>query len=166
VVWGIALNFESQKFAHRYASIYTALVALILIVPLLIYVMLLLQIDESKVKLSLERKTQEIILSMQHYDNSEKVYHFPRYREFKAGLYRDDFSTIFTTVGFKLSSFSDGFHKSGDHYYLVTPLSDRYYFNASYIIVSKRHTAYDIYLVAVGVMIFIIIVLFIFSLLF
>jgi len=159
------LNFNNQKFAHRYASIYTAILALVLTLPLLIYVMLLLQIDEAKVKLSLERKSREIILSMQHYDNSDKIYHFPRYKEFRAGLYRDDFSTIFTTLDFKPSSFSDDFHRVGDNYYLITTLPDSYYFNANYLIVSRSHTAYDIYLVATGVMISIIIILFIFSLL-
>ena len=158
------MNFDNQKFAHKYASIYTAMLALVLTAPLLIYVMLLLQIDEAKVKLSLERKSRDIILSMQHYDNSEKIYHFPRYKEFQAGLYGYDFSTIFTTLDFKPSSFSDGLHKVKDIYYLISPMPDKRYFGASYLIVSKKHTAYDIYLVAIGVMIGIIVILFLFSL--
>ncbi len=158
------MNFDNQKFAHKYASIYTAVLALVLTVPLMIYVMLLLQIDEAKVKLSLERKSEDIILSMQHYDNSEKIYHFPRYKEFQAALYRNDFGTIFTTLDFKPLSFADGFHKKDDRYYLISSMPDGYYFGASYLIVSKKHTAYDIYLVAIGVMIGIIAILFVFSL--
>jgi len=165
VEWGIVLIFDSQKFARKYALRYTAILALFLTAPLIVYILLLLQIDESKVKLSLERQTQKIILSMQHYDNSEKIYHFPRYKEYQATLYNEQFNTIFSTLDFKPLSFSEGFHQIDNNYYLVTSLPNGYYFDAHYLLVATQHTAYNIYFAATGVMMTIILILFFVSLL-
>jgi signal transduction histidine kinase len=127
--------------------------------------MLLLQIDEAKVKLSLERQTHKIILSMQHYNNSDKVYHFPRYKEYKSALYDINYNIIFSTLDFNPNHLSEGFHELDENYYMVYPLPQGYYFNASYLLVSTKHTANSIFFMATGVMFLIIIVLFIFSLL-
>ena len=157
--------FDSKKFARKYALIYTAVLAVLLIVPLVIYVLLLLQIDEAKVKLSLESQSKKIIVSMQRYKNSDKVYHFPRYKEYKVALYNDKYQTIFSTLDFEPSSFTEGFHHTGNRYYYVYPLRDDYYFGASHLLVETTHTSSDIYLFAFSVMIAIVIALFIFSLL-
>jgi signal transduction histidine kinase len=127
--------------------------------------MLLLQIDKAKIKLSLERQSYKIILSMQHYNNVDKVYHFPRYKEYKSALYDINYNIIFSTIDFTPDHLSEGFHQISDNYYLVYPLPKGYYFNASYLLVSTQHTANSIYFMATGVMFLIIIVLFIFSLL-
>ncbi len=157
--------FDSKKFARKYALIYTAILAVLLIVPLVTYVLLLLQIDEAKVKLSLETQSKKIITSMQRYKNSDKVYHFPRYKEYRAVLYNDKYQIIFSTLEFKPSSFTEGFHQEKNRYYYICPLSSSYYFGASYLLVETVHTANNIYLFALSVMIAIIIALFIFSLL-
>ncbi len=157
--------FDSKKFARKYALIYTAILAVLLIVPLVTYVLLLLQIDEAKVKLSLETQSKKIITSMQRYKNSDKVYHFPRYKEYRAVLYNDKYQIIFSTLEFKPSSFTEGFHQEKNRYYYIYPLLSSYYFGASYLLVETVHTANNIYLFALSVMIAIIIALFIFSLL-
>jgi len=159
------LIFDSKKFARKYALIYTAILAVLLIVPLVTYVLLLLQIDEAKVKLSLETQSKKIITSMQRYKNSDKVYHFPRYKEYRAALYNDKYQIIFSTLEFKPSSFTEGFHQEKNRYYYIYPISSSYYFGASYLLVETVHTANNIYLFALSVMIAIIIALFIFSLL-
>jgi len=159
------LIFDSKKFARKYALIYTAILAVLLIVPLVTYVLLLLQIDEAKVKLSLETQSKKIITSMQRYKNSDKVYYFPRYKEYRAALYNDKYQIIFSTLEFKPSSFTEGFHQEKNRYYYICPLSSSYYFGASYLLVETVHTANNIYLFALSVMIAIIIALFIFSLL-
>jgi len=159
------LIFDSKKFARKYALIYTAVLAVLLIVPLVTHVLLLLQIDEAKVKLSLESQTKKIIISVQRYKNSDKVYHFPRYKEYKAALYNDQYQTIFSTLDFEPSSFTEGFHHAGNRYYYVYPLRDGYYFGASHLLVETTHTSNDIYLFAFSMMIAIVIALFIFSLL-
>lgn len=157
--------FDSKKFARKYALIYTAVLAVLLIVPLVTYVLLLLQIDEARVKLSLEAQSKKIITSMQRYKNSDKVYHFPRYKEYRAALYNDKYQIIFSTLEFEPSSFTEGSHREGNQYYYIYPLSSSYYFGASYLLVETAHTANNIYLFALSVMIAIIIALFIFSLL-
>jgi len=159
------LIFDSKKFARKYALIYTAVLAVLLIVPLVTYILLLLQIDESKVKLSLESQAKKIIISMQRYKNSDKVYHFPRYKEYQAALYTAKYQTIFSTLDFEPNSFSEGFHHTGDQYTYVYPLLDGHYFGAKYLLVKTNHTSSDIYLFAFSVMIAIVIALFIFSLL-
>lgn len=157
--------FDSKKFARKYALIYTAVLAVLLIVPLVTYVLLLLQIDEAKVKLSLETQAKKIVISMQRYKNSDKVYHFPRYKEYKAALYNDKYQTIFSTLDFEPSSFTEGFHHTGNRYYYVYSLPDGYYFGANHLLVETTHTSSDIYLFAFSMMIAIVISLFIFSLL-
>lgn len=155
--------FNSEKFARKYALIYTGILAVLLIMPLLVYVRLLLQIDEAKVKLSLEMQSKKIINSMQHYNNDDKVYHFPRYKEYHAALYDDKYQTIFTTLEFEPLSFTEGFHQKKNRYYYVYTLPDDYYFGANYLLVSTVHTANNIYFFAAMVMIAIVTALFIFS---
>ena len=157
--------FDSKNFARKYAMIYTAVLAALLIVPLVIYIFLLLQVDEAKVKLSLENQANKIIVSMQRYKNSDKIYHFPRYKEYKAALLDSKYKKIFSTLDFDPSSFTTGFHKEGNLYYYVYPLPDGYYFGASSLLVKTKHSSSNIYLFAFSTMIAIIVALFIFSLL-
>ena len=155
--------FNTQEFAKKYALIYTALLAVLLIVPLVVYVLLLLQIDEAKVKLSLKTQVKTVINSMQRYDNNDKIYHFPRYKEYKSALYDAKYQTLFSTLEFKPSSFTQGFHKQGSQYYYIYTLPPAYYFSADYLLISTEHTANNIYLLATITMIAIVITLFLFS---
>jgi anti-sigma regulatory factor (Ser/Thr protein kinase) len=157
------LIFNTEEFAKKYALIYTAVLAVLLIVPLIVYVVLLLQIDEAKVKLSLDGQVKHIINSMQGYDNSAKIYHFPRYKAYKAALYDDKYQTLFSTLDFKPNSFTEGFHKKRNHYYYIYTLPAGYYFGANYLLVSTKHMANKIYYFAASVMISIVIALFAFS---
>ena len=159
------MTFDSKKFAIKYATIYTSILAVILITPLIIYVMLLLQIDRAKVELSLQEQSKRVISSMQRYDNSDKTYHFPRYKEYKTALYTKQYKEIFSTLDFEPLSFREGFYNEGEHYYIIYPLPDKYYFGAKYLLVSTIHTANDIYLFALLIILAILLMLFIFSLL-
>ncbi|RUM74147.1 MAG: sensor histidine kinase [Sulfurovum sp.] len=155
--------FNTKEFAKKYALVYTAILAVLLIAPLVVYVILLLQIDEAKVKLSLEKQSKQIIHSMQAYDNSAKVYHFPRYKAYKVALYDDKYNTLFSTLAFEPNAFTGGFHKKGNNYYYIYTLPKRYYFGSSYLLVSTKHTANKIYYFAASVMIAIVLALFSFS---
>ncbi|GIT99186.1 HAMP domain-containing sensor histidine kinase [Sulfurovum sp. TSL1] len=155
--------FNTDDFARKYALIYTGILAVLLIAPLVVYMQLLLQIDEAKVKLSLESQAKKIITSMQQYQNEDQVYYFPRYKEYKAALYTDQYEEIFSNLEFEPLSFTEGFHQKRNRYYYVYPLPNGYYFGANYLLVSTVHTAYDIYFFAAMVMIAIVIALFIFS---
>ncbi|MCK5854618.1 MAG: HAMP domain-containing histidine kinase [Sulfurovaceae bacterium] len=159
------MTFDSKKFALKYATIYTSILAVILITPLIIYVMLLLQIDKAKVELSLQAQSKRVISSMQHYDNSDKVYHFPRYKEYQTALYTEQYQELFSSLNFEPSSFSEGFYNEDKYYYIIYPLPDKYYFGAKYLLVSTVHTANEIYLFALLIILGILLMLFIFSLL-
>ncbi len=127
--------------------------------------MLLLQIDEAKVKLSLNQQSQKIIASMQKHNNADKIFHFPRYKEYQNALYTAQYEEIFSTLKFDPSSFSEGFYHEKDYYYLIYPLPDKYYFGSKYLIVATLHTANEIYFFALLTILGILIMLFIFSLL-
>jgi len=159
------LIFDSKKFAIKYASIYTAILAIILITPLIIYVMLLLQIDDARVKVKLHKEAISIISSMQKYNNKEKIYNFPRYKNYRAGLFDDKYQTIFSTLDFTPTEFKEGVHKQDDIYYLIYKLPNGYYFGSKYLIVSTIHTANEIYFFALLTVLAILVTLFIFSLL-
>ena len=102
---------------------------------------------------------------MQHYKNSEKVYNFPKYNEYKSALYKDTQQNIYTDLDFEPKSLIEGFHHQGEHYYYIYPLPNEYYFGAKALLVSTLHTANRIYLFAFSAMIAIVIALFLFSLL-
>ena len=157
--------FDAKKFARKYALIYTGILAVLLIVPLFTYVSILLQIDEAKVKLNLESQAHKIIVSMQHYKNSEKIYHFPKYQEYNSALYSDTLEYIYTDLDFAPENYAEGFHHQEDYYYYVYLLPGGYYFGATGLLVATQHTANSIYLFTLSVMIAIVIALFIFSLL-
>ena len=155
--------FNTDAFAKKYALRYTMILAVLLIAPLVVYVGLLLQIDDAKVKLALENQSKQIINSMQKYDNSEKVYHFPRYKAYRAALYDDKYQAVFSTLDFAPNSFTEGFHKKGNHFYYIYTLPEDYYFGANYLLVSTTHIANKIYYFAALVMIAIVLALFAFS---
>jgi len=165
VVQDTVLTFDSEKFALKYATIYTSILAVILITPLIIYIMLLLQIDKAKVELALQEQSKRVISSMQRYNNKEKVYNFPRYKEYKTALYTNQYEELFSSLDFEPTSFSEGFYIENNHHYLIYPLPDKYYFGAKYLLVSTIHTANEIYLFALLTILGILLLLFIFSLL-
>ena len=131
--------------------------------PLIIYVYLLLQIDEAKVKLSLENQSKQIMRVMQHYDNSEKIFHFPRYQKYTAALYTAKYKTLFSTLTFAPNAFTVGFHKQNKNHYYIYPLPGGYYFGAKYLLVSTEHMANKIYYFAALVMMAIVLLLYAFS---
>jgi hypothetical protein len=157
------LIFNTEEFARKYALRYTAILAVLLIAPLIVYVFLLLQIDEAKINLSLENQVKQVINSMQKYDNSDKVYHFPRYKAYQTALYDDKYQVLFSTLNFEPNSFTLGFHKKGKYHYYIYPLPRDYYFGAKYLLVSTKHMANKIYYFAALVMMAIVVLLFAFS---
>ncbi len=127
--------------------------------------MLLLQIDKAKVELSLHEQSKRVISSMEGYNNRDKIYHIPRYKEYKTALYSSQYEEIFSNLDFELTSFREGFYITGNHYYLIYPLPNKYYFGAKYLVVSTQHTANEIYFFALLTILAILLMLFIFSLL-
>ena len=163
VAWDIVLIFNTENFARKYAVRYTVILAVLLMAPLVVYVFLLLQIDEAKVKLSLENQVRQVVHSMQGYDNNDEVYNFPRYAEYQAALYDAKYQVVFSTLDFEPNSFTKGFHIKGKYHYYIYPLPSGYYFGADYLLVSTKHMANKIYYFAALVMMAIVLLLFLFS---
>jgi signal transduction histidine kinase len=159
------LTFDSKKFALKYAIHYTLILAIVLITPLIIYVMLLLQIDKAKTELRLQEQSRKVIASMQHYHNKDKVYKFPRYKEYQTALYSNQYDEIFSTLDFEPSIFMEGFFQEGNYYYYIYALPNKQYFSSKYLLVSTFHTANEIYFIALLVILGILLTLFLFSLL-
>ena len=127
--------------------------------------MLLLQIDEAKTELLLQEQSRKVIASMQRYNNSDKVFKFPRYKEYQTALYTNQYEEIFSTLDFEPSIFMEGFFHEGKHYYYIYALPDNHYFGSKYLLVSTVHTANEIYFFALFVILGILLMLFLFSLL-
>ena len=127
--------------------------------------MLLLQIDEAKTELLLQEQSRKVIASMERYNNQDKIYKFPRYREYQTALYTNQYKEIFSTLDFEPSLFMEGFFHKGNHYYYIYALPDKHYFGSKYLLVSTVHTANEIYFFALLVIWGILIMLFLFSLL-
>ena len=156
---------DSKKFVRKYATIYTSILAVVLVVPFLLYTLLLLKIDETKVKLALHDHAIKIISSMQNYNNREGIYNFPRCNKYKAALYTREYKEIFSLLDFEPNSFIEGVYHEKSRYHLIYPLPDNYYFGSKYLVISTEHVAYDIYIFALTVISVVLIVLFFFSLL-
>jgi len=159
------LTFDSKKFALKYAIRYTIILAIVLVTPLIIYVMLLLQIDKAKTELRLQEQSRKVIASMQRYHNRDKIYKFPRYKEYQTALYSNQYEEIFSTLNFEPSIFMEGFFKEEKHYYYIYALPDKQYFSSKYLLVATLHTANEIYFIALLVILGILLTLFLFSLL-
>ena len=127
--------------------------------------MLLLQIDKAKTELRLQEQSRKVIASMQRYHNRDKIYKFPRYKEYETALYSNQYEEIFSTLDFEPSIFMEGFFKEGDHYYYIYALPNKQYFSSKYLLVSTRYTANEIYFIALLVILGILLTLFLFSLL-
>ena len=124
---------------------------------------LLLQIDEAKVKLALETQAKHVIAVMQRHDNSNNIFHFPRYKKYTSALYDKNHKVLFSTLTFEPNTFMDGFHKKGHHYYYIYILPEEHYFGANYLLISTEHTANNIYYFGASVLFAIVVALFIFS---
>ena len=157
---------ESEKFVKKYAILYTLAIAIVLIAPLILYISLLLKIDYAKLNLDLQQKANEIIILMDDYSNEEgEVFHFPVYQEYQAGLYKDDFTPVFTRVvnDKKIKNFTVGFHSDKGFEYYIYLLPKGYYFGSSYLVVAKDYIPAKIYLFAAIIFTSIMAILFFFS---
>ena len=156
------MTFDSVSFARKYATKYTMILAVLLIVPLIFYSSMLFEIYKAKVKLSLETQVQRVLISMNEYNN-EGIYTMPRYQNFSTALYSKQYKKIFSTLTFEPMNFSSGFYSEKKNYYLIYTLPENYYFGARYLLVSASHRANEIYMLALLGILLILVTLFILS---
>ncbi|MRI83865.1 MAG: sensor histidine kinase [Nitratiruptor sp.] len=148
---------DAKGYALRYALLYTALLGIALFVPLFVYTNLMLQINEAKIKKELREVALRIVAQMEEYDNTQQVFRYPRYNQYRSGLFDRNFKPIFSLLDFTPSSFAPGYHADGARRYYILELPDGIYFGARYLIVSTKANLWQIYrmslLIALGIVV-------------
>lgn len=153
---------NAKRYVLKYALLYSLIIGIVLFVPLFVYTSLVLDINEAKNERELKNVALKIMGKMEEYDNSG-VFHYPRFSSFQSGLYDENFKPIFTLLQFQPSSFSPGYHKAKNIRYYILELPDKLYFDAKYLIVSKRYDPWKIYRASILIGFGIVIILLLFS---
>jgi len=153
---------KDSQYAVKNAALYTALITVILLVPLYVYTVYTKQIHEIQNELMLKQHFSRIISAMEEFDeNREPYFEYPRFKRIQSGLYDLHFKPIFTTIDFSMDHFSAGYHIDDSHNaYLIVPLPGERYFGADYLIVGNKLSYAPVYqkvatiLLAIAVLVF------------
>lgn len=122
------------------------LVAVLLLVPTYVYVTYMKHVHEIQYELKLKRQSQLILRAMEEFDPKEQAaFDYPRFRSFQSGLYDTHFNPIFTLIKTPLQTQKAGYHIQDSYAYLVVPLPERRYFDASYLVVRGELSYVHIY---------------------
>lgn len=129
---------KDNKYAGKYALIYTSLVAAILLTPLFFYFIYMKNIHSIQNELILKEQSLLIIKSMEEYNQNEEYFEYPRFKTFNSGLYNKGFEPIFTLIDYKIKYFKEGYHLDGNNAYVIIRLPKERYFDAQYLIVQNN----------------------------
>ncbi|MEA3352381.1 MAG: HAMP domain-containing sensor histidine kinase [Campylobacterota bacterium] len=130
------LQIDEEKFALKYALIYTSLVFLILLFPFFIYTKHIFTLEESKTNIDLKKKSIQIINQMENFaQTSNKIFVFPRYKQYQAGLYDANSNKIFTTIDKDIGIINKGYKKIQEKRLFVVRFNSSRYFDAKYLVV-------------------------------
>jgi len=154
------------KYSTKYAMIYTALVAFILLTPLFFYTIYIKNIHAIENELFLKEKTLLIIKQMQEFDQSEEYFEYPRFNTFESGLYDEKFEPIFTLINSPVKYFKSGYYLDGNSAYLVVVLPTERYFGARYLVLKNEISYASEYVKMLIVLFSIVVFIFILSLFF
>jgi signal transduction histidine kinase len=158
------LTLDKQQYALKYGLLYSAIIAVVLIVPFFVYISLMININETKSKIEMKKKSYEILQKMQAYQGSNEDYFtFPRYNRYRGGLFDANLRPIFSLLKDLPLSFEPGYHEDQQRRYYVLPLPDGRYFGAKYLILEGEINNYEIYRMALLVALSILVLLFILS---
>lgn len=138
---------DEAKFVRRYSLIYTAIVSLILLIPLYFYVQHKMSLQEVKTEVELKSIQSHIIKAMDNFGyNPDGTFEFPRFQRYQSGLYTKTFSKIYSQIQGPLPSYMQGYHTDGRDRFLITALPPQKYFFADYIITKTTISYTDIFL--------------------
>jgi len=158
------LTLDKKRYVLQYGLLYSGIIAIILIVPFYVYIMLMININETKSALELKQKAHEIIVKMDAYRPSHDSYFtFPRYNRFKAGLYDSNFNPIFSLLEKNPVSFQEGYHEYGTKRYYLLPFSNKHFFGAKYLLIEGDVNNFEIYKMALLIGLSILLLLFLVS---
>lgn len=125
---------NDNKYSAKYALIYTTLVAVILLAPLVYYTIYMKNIYSIQNELSLKKKSLLVIQAMQEYDQADDYFEYPRFKTFDSGLYGENFQPIFTLIKKPIPYFKKGYYLNNEEAYLIVKLPKERYFGAHYLV--------------------------------
>lgn len=158
---------NDTKYAIKNAFLYTLFIAMVLLMPLYLYMVYMKNVYEIKNELMLKQNARTIIHNMEEFGNrNEPTFNFPRFQLFQAGLYDSHFKPIFTLIEQPLEIFSPGYHNQDSYVYYIMALPEHRYFNANYLIIGNELSYISVYQKAVLILLSIVAVVFILSLFF
>ncbi len=157
---------KGNQYSAKYALIYTALIAIILLIPLFFYFIYMKNIHSIQNELLLKEKSFLVIKSMQEYNLNEEYFEYPRFNTFQSGLYNEKFEAIFSLIKYKIKYFKDGYHLDDNNAYLIVKLPKNRYFGAKYLIVKNNISFATVYEKLMLILFSIVIFVFILSLFF
>lgn len=158
---------SDNLYALKNALLYTVLVAVLLLAPTYVYVTYMKHVHEIQYEFKLKRQSQLILRAMEEFDPKEKtVFDYPRFRSFESGLYDAHFNPIFSLIEQSPAIQEAGYHIENGYAYLVVPLPERRYFDASYLVVGGGVSYASIYQDVVMILFSITALIFVLSLFF
>ena len=157
---------KDNQYSAKYALIYTALVAVILLAPLFFYSIYIKNIHSIQNELLLKEKSLVLIKSMQEYNQNEDYYEYPRFKSFQSGLYSESFQPIFTLIDSKIEYFKNGYYIDDSDAYLIVKLPKGRYFDARYLVIKNKISFALVYEKVMMILFAIVILVFILSVFF
>jgi len=158
---------NDTKYAIKNAFLYTMFIAIVLLMPLYLYMIYMKNVYEIKNELMLKQNARTIIHNMEEFGHrNEPTFNFPRFQLFQAGLYDSHFEPIFTLIHEPMETFSPGYHKQNAYIYYIMPLPEHRYFNANYLIIGNQLSYISVYQKVALILLSIVIVVFVLSLFF
>lgn len=143
------------------------LVAALLLAPTYLYVTYMKYVYEIQYEFKLKRQSHLVIRAMEEFDPKEKqAFDYPRFRSFQSGLYDVHFKPMFTLIKSPLTTQKAGYTIDNGYAYLIVPLPEGRYFDASYLVVGGEVSYTQIYQDVVIILLSIAALIFVLSLFF
>jgi len=93
------LIVNEEKFVKKYSLIYTLIVSFILLTPLSLYINHKMNLQEVQTEVELKSIQSHIIKAMDNFGNHpQETFEFPKFTSFDSGLYRKDFTPVYTQI--------------------------------------------------------------------
>jgi len=157
---------KKSDYAVSYAYAYTALVTIILLVPLMVYSLHLKELYKIKNEQELVRNTALVLKAINEHNSADEYFKYPRFSSFRSGLYDVRGKRIFSLLTEEPSFFKNGYSVEKQRAYYVTTLPEDRYFDAKYLIVENRISYYEVYEQVLLILLSIVAVVFLLSVLF
>ncbi|MFT7860018.1 MAG: HAMP domain-containing sensor histidine kinase [Sulfurimonas sp.] len=157
---------NDNKYSAKYALLYTTLVSIILLAPLVYYTIYMKNIHAIQNELSLKKKSLLVIQAMQEYDQADDYFEYPRFKTFDSGLYNENFQPIFTLITKPIKHFKNGYYLDDQEAYLVVKLPKERYFGAHYLVLHNTISFAPVYEKVLLILTSIVILIFISSVFF